>query len=322
MVFSMELGALAEAALVLPGMWFGMPVSAWGLIPLSLAWAREFRDTTLADDEDFWLEPALLRWGLQPSAVTWTRHVARDVGLASRDSAEFALISLIPVTAWALACFVWLSRGRIVNAYLYTKHLMFPCTVGSLVFMGHYAPVGVRAATFFLCAWVVAQVVGFVLKISAARLRPHASPLTAPRLATVPRAFPELQQMLKVGESAVESFPSGDTIGATVFATQLRLMHGCSAPVAVSVALLTAFCRMYFHAHHFADVVVGLLVGWGCTHALAWVCEHVLAVDPLDAFSTYSAGAFLSLFIAFHIAAQRFKPVLPPHLVVEGRKGF
>lgn len=136
---------------------------------------------------------------------------------------------------------------------------MFPI-VQVPILLAHYLGVSNHAGSWFVIGWVVAEVVGFVLKISSARLRPRVSPSMSQKLASVHRAFPEVQKMLMVGESTLESFPSGDTIGAAVFSAQLMLMK---APAWTAMfGLTTAFCRVYFHAHHVLDVTVGWIIGY------------------------------------------------------------
>jgi len=162
-------------------------------------------------------------------------------------------------------------------------------------------------------AWILAETIGFILKVSSARMRPRVAPSVATQLSKVHRAFPEVQKMLMVGESTFESFPSGDTIGAAVFSAQLLYLD---APQwTVIFGTLTAFCRMYFHAHHLLDVLVGLVIGFGTVHTMALFV-------PFDYLNGYHEFFAIVLFISFHVVANRFKPELPVEFQVKGRKGF
>ncbi|KAK3282295.1 hypothetical protein CYMTET_9961 [Cymbomonas tetramitiformis] len=70
------------------------------------------------------------------------------------------------------------------------------------------------------------------------------------------------------------SFPSGDVAGAAVFAGVCWTVTG-SPGYLVAIAV-SAFGRMYFHAHHFLDILVGGLVGLAGTCFIGWCQAWVI----------------------------------------------
>jgi membrane-associated phospholipid phosphatase len=321
LIFSLDFGTLIEALLAGPfGMWFGAPLTAWTIYPILMAWLAEHHlpyshliENELIDGNDYWTNSILsIRKLLNITTSTTTSDPGR----------EMLIITILCFTITSMAFYSWLWNGQAVKLYLLTQKLMVPCTTLSFVFAGRWAPIGVRTASFYLVAWVIAETVGFILKISAARRRPGATGGGyAEQLDSIRRSFPELQHILRKGESAIESFPSGDTIGSACFASTLVVVLGYSSTF-FTISLLTAFCRMYFHAHHLLDVIVGWLIGHFCTVALAKYCETYLKTNPALAFDAWFAAGTVTLFILFHVVASTFKPKLPKELMVVGRKGF
>ena len=305
LVFTMSLGTTAEVLLSVPGTWFGLPTPAWGLAPLAITFYSEFAH--LPGTADY--VPAQL---LSAEAAASVQSGLVTLGLGSRASASFVALALVPTALWLATHVRYLVKGRFIRAYTATKYLMAPAMQVPIL-IAHHCDASFSTGAWFVIAWVVAETVGFVLKVSSARRRPRVSPAIAQQLASVPRAFPEVQTMLMVGESTLESFPSGDTIGAAVFSAQLLAM-GAPAWTAV-FGLTTAFCRVYFHAHHVLDVAAGLVIGFATVRVLP-------ALLPMHSTTAWHEGAALVAFIGFHIVANRFKPELPVEFQVKGRKGF
>jgi hypothetical protein len=117
LIFTLELGAPAELLLTYPGTWFGLPTSAWGLVPMALTWYSEFRALPGSAE---WFSPA----SLAPETVAGVQSTLTELGLGSWTSAEFALLGLIPTTIWALAHARYLLKGQFVQCYLSTKYLV------------------------------------------------------------------------------------------------------------------------------------------------------------------------------------------------------
>jgi hypothetical protein len=198
-VFKLELGRTAEFLLTYPATWFGLPGSAWGLAPLAITFCSELRHL--------------------PSN-TASYSTLTPYGLGSHEAFTFVALGLIPAALWAAVHARYLNKGEFVECYLMTKYLMFPATQLP-IWLAHYVGASFHTGAWYVIAWIAAETIGFLLKLTSARLRPRVSPELALHLGKVRRAYPEVQTMLMKGESAVESFPSGDTIGAAVFSAVL-----------------------------------------------------------------------------------------------------
>jgi len=284
-VFTLEFGYLTELLLLAPGTWFGLPVPCF----LLANFFTLFSSLATEEGNVHEVEDALLgRW-------------------------EFAAISVLCILLWSILFFSYLVSGNIEKAYLLNKHLIIPSMVVP-VWMGKiFNPVAFKSATFFISSWLIAQAVSSALKTIFSRMRPTVSESTSKIVHTVDRAFPSYRTLLSIGESSIESFPSGDSVGAACFSCTSFLIGG---PVWLTLlCVLTAFCRMYFHAHHFLDVFVGLLLGWG----VPLLIYYFVGIDYFDA--TRLSAVFV-IFIVFVVQLQKLKPELPSHLQVKGRKGF
>lgn len=305
-VFSLSLGPTFETLLSVPGTWFGLPVPAFIMSNL-LTWYHHLASQTSADLT--WLVDVL---GLESSAH-WFVQLLHGYGLAAHGSFPFLVASLFFVGVWGVVFMrFWLS-GHVEKAYLLNKHWMFP-SIGLPVMMGKwYMPTGYKAVTFFIVSWMCAQAVSGALKTLFSRSRPTVARLTAQKLQKVERAFPSYRAMLSISDSAFESFPSGDSVGAACFSAVLFVIK---APMwTVMVCFVTAFGRMYYQAHHFLDVSVGLAIGFLVTLTL----DAMFGVAYFDVTHTILATV---MFIAFFLTLQKFKPELPAELRVKGRKGF
>jgi len=306
-VFTLELGYTAELLLTAPGIWFGLPVPAFIMSNL-LTWYSFLAHE--AHEDMKWLAH-LLNIDHDPDHVVL--QTFKQVGIASPASLQFLAGSLIFIAIWGVIFYRYLLTGHVEKAYLINKHLMFPSLLLPVIFGKYFSPRGYKAATFFICSWFVAQSVSSGLKTVFSRIRPTVAPSTAEKVGRVNRAFPSYRTMLSLGESVFESFPSGDSVGAACFSCVLFILR---APTwTVWICVLTAFCRMYFHAHHLLDVAAGLSVGWGVTLTL----NYLFGIEYFDVMHT----VFITVaFIVFIIRLQKLKPALPEHLKVKGRKGF
>jgi membrane-associated phospholipid phosphatase len=136
-------------------------------------------------------------------------------------------------------------------------------------------------AFFYLCTWYTSILPVLILKRVTARRRPACCEATT----GIKRALPMIPSMMRRDPNA--SFPSGDVAGAVSFAYPLWYC-GAAPKLAVACIALSAFGRMYFHAHHLLDVLVGGLIalftavalerGLGACAATAWHPLAALAV--------------------------------------------
>ncbi|KAH9249472.1 hypothetical protein BASA81_012834 [Batrachochytrium salamandrivorans] len=285
-VFALELGIVAEILLIIPGTWLGIPISAFTLANLLTYLAME------NEPNAHWLPELMQVWVFES------------------HPSNFLLLVGAFLLGWSGYFFTHLLRDNITPAYLANKRFMLPA-MGMPIWMGGvFSSKAYKSACFFIVAWFVGQMVSTALKIGFARMRPMVSHA---KLGLGSRRFTSVQQMLGAGESAFESFPSGDTVGSAAFASTLFLM---GVPHAMWIGVLTGFCRMYFHAHHLLDVVVGFAIGW-------FVPVGMVALGfDLEYFAAPQVLGVVVVAIAYFIKIQQFKPDLPEHLMVKGRKGF
>lgn len=95
-----------------------------------------------------------------------------------------------------------------------------------------------------------------------------------------PRPFvthPELTALFDPGDQW--SFPSAHTLSAFAAATALCFFHRKSGVLALVLAALIAFSRLYASVHYPTDVLAGLLLGIACGLVAAWLTDR--AIDRL-----------------------------------------
>ena len=276
-MFELELGAL-ELPLSVPGHWFGAPPLALATMPI-VSGAIGAQSNAMATLSAVVVGGSLYLWFS-------TLNKLRDGGNMGRiympgGSSRYALFLLLPHIALLLcrAC----GGGR----------------------------AAVPAAAFAQIAWLLTQALIAVLKIGAGRCRPVACEALAGRLAggRVRRRFPQLQDFLRSPTVACESFPSGDAAGASSWAAAAIVMatHGAAgAPVlgwlGPSCAFGSAFGRVYFHAHHILDVLVGAVLGASVTYGCGELVlgEHALLPGP----DHLAVGVAQILFVAIFLGSR------------------
>ena len=273
-MFELELGLL-ELPLSVPGHWFGAPPMALATLPI--------------------VSGAIAAWSHAMAALS-----ASIVG----SSLYFWFSTLNKLRDGGNMGRIYMPGGSFRYAlFLALPHLaLLLCRV----FPGGRA--AVPAAAFAQIAWLLTQGVIAVLKIGAGRCRPVACNSLAERLAgdRVRRQFPQLQDFLRSPTTRHESFPSGDAAGASSWATAAIVMgaHGAvGAPMLGWLGSIgafgSAFGRVYFHAHHILDVLVGAALGasvtFGCGELV--LRQHALLPGP-DHFAVgVSQILFLILFL-------------------------
>lgn len=126
---------------------------------------------------------------------------------------------------------------------------------------------GCAFVSFFLISWYSVQIFLDLIKIMSQRVRPVIS--LKDELKEIPRYIHQIRMRLKKRDEVNKAFPSGDVAAAAIWATAISMfLQENSSNSAftnfflMSIVALTAFGRMYFHAHHALDVTVGALVGY------------------------------------------------------------
>lgn len=251
--FKLELPLVAETAFSVPGHWFGCPPFALFVLPLVLACVVDAPAAPAG--QHLLVATSVIAFGM---LAFWTSLLLNMLG---KKESEFG-------------------SGGIMDAY--NLGLGFPGVVLSVLIAPHLAALltyllGSReahqAACFYLASWFFTQVAISFAKGRASRERPCAGSISH-ELLQVRRHFPQMQHMLMT-RSGNSSFPSGDAAGAAVFAAAGLLACPQEAIAAggalffILCALLGGWGRVYFHAHHVLDVVVGEAMAVGVTYLLA-----------------------------------------------------
>lgn len=227
-VFQLQLPRFAELALTVPGQWCGMPLSVLSLLPL-LAAVVATHDTVLVYGTGAVALSLVAAW----FTLLLTRGVRNGT-----DKLVGSSLGLLVVPFVTLGFLAWAGPGEALPAG------SFACTC------------------YFTLQLVVA-----VIKWATLRRRPlHCQNL---RLDNVRRHVQLARDCEHVGAGLgrYESFPSGDAGSGALFGQVLCMLSpddnsGTIQNVACLIAFSAAFGRMYFHAHHLGDCIVG--VAFGC----------------------------------------------------------
>eukprot|EP00462_Mataza_sp_D1_P006194 CAMPEP_0175124818 /NCGR_PEP_ID=MMETSP0087-20121206/2984_1 /TAXON_ID=136419 /ORGANISM="Unknown Unknown, Strain D1" /LENGTH=364 /DNA_ID=CAMNT_0016406611 /DNA_START=308 /DNA_END=1402 /DNA_ORIENTATION=+ len=274
-IFRAELGGVFEHFMAVPGVWFGMPPSAWLVLPCYVAYFAVKLHSPEASQT--------------ATNESWLRFVA------------------IPITcAWGAYYFVKLRQDKLHHAYLATKQLILPSAFAPSLAFALLGEVGSHAVSLTICCWIAAVQVTAMIKKTARRTRPVVA--LKPQLEHTKRIFPAMRTVLSHAHTAWESFPSGDVAGAMVF-THLLHLYGCGT-WCVLLVVLSAFGRLYFHAHHLLDVAAGSLLSMASTTFVV----HVYGLLPAEtAMGSAHTCSFMLLFALYHILGPRFfKPLEVP----------
>jgi len=102
-----------------------------------------------------------------------------------------------------------------------------------------------RWATYLLLLLIAYSVVGYGMKFVIDRPRPYVT-------------YPEIQHMVAVFEG---SFPSGHALGASGLAALLYARRNRLLPVALLLAAMVLFTRVFLGLHYPSDVLVGAMIG-------------------------------------------------------------
>lgn len=236
-VFDLSVGLL-EWPLSVPAVWFGCPVTAFGLGAYLMGAAGGVAGG---------IDGAGFRAWLALTGLISAVLLRRWFGLLLRGNpwAMYQTTALLPLMFSAIAI------ARVLDAVATAdrggRRLLAP-------------------VSFYLCSYMFTQTFVLFLKALTRRVRPGVA--LAGELEKVPRRIPSLTYLRMKGHTAIESFPSGDAAGAAVFSASLVIACGWSVPAAGTFALLSAFGRMYLWAHHLADVSAGAAIAVACCWAL------------------------------------------------------
>lgn len=272
-IFTLEVPFVVECVLTVIGTWFGIPSAALILLPLAAAAAHDARVNSSSRSASTALFCGMLGLFL----CIWIFLARKSLRTNSKEEIGGFLLAYKPGE----------SRGSIVVAFLLVPHIAI--VLCKLATEG----AAVSQACWAVMSWLIACGVNEILKSVMKRRRPvvvdfdferldaegtPASPITPTAmpfrdaLLHTRRHFSELQRMLRDPQSSHSSMPSGDaTAAASGMVVMLSVIDGfdgtwgtlvpAHACIAAAVACSAAFGRVFFHAHHVLDVVLGLL--WG-----------------------------------------------------------
>lgn len=268
--FKLDFGK-AEYLLSAPATWFGIPVFAMGWAPLVVASTvnkRSFPKYLILPATGigyiWWL--ALCHESKQPTCKKF-EGIVRAYRPFGNIGKQYPKLSYFSISHLSLLLIRWLGTED-----------------------------GTSAASFYICSYHTTQAVIKLLQILSRRRRPYFS--FRSELTSVKRELPQIQEMLR--KSRYESFPSADAASGAVFATILFLAGNRSGAVA---AILSGFGRMYYHAHHCLDVVVGQIIG-------VLITLKIAQQFGVSFFSHWKVGVFQFIFQYIWIEIHKLnKPV-------------
>lgn len=102
---------------------------------------------------------------------------------------------------------------------------------------------GIKVLIAMLLAYIVANL---IIKNAVGRVRPY-------------DAYPYLEALVTKPHDA--SFPSGHAVNVFAAATAIFLCHKKTGAIALLIAALVAFSRLYNCVHYPTDVLVGIAIG-------------------------------------------------------------
>ena len=74
------------------------------------------------------------------------------------------------------------------------------------------------------------------------------------------------------------SFPSGHALSSFAAATALWCFHKKAGALALVLAALIAFSRLYASVHYPTDVLAGMLIGIALAHAAAFLTDRIIDI--------------------------------------------
>jgi undecaprenyl-diphosphatase len=170
----------------------------------------------------------------------------------SMDRSAAAAINGLAGNGWADAA---VELASCLGNGWFTFALLIPLLV---LFAGRRRAVSILTAAAL--SLMAGSVIVHALKHAVPRARPAADPVIGPRI-----------QDLSGGLRA-QSFPSGHAQTAFAAATVVAMEAGPAAGgIALFLAALVGFSRVYMGAHFPSDVAAGAVIGAGASFFIAWI---------------------------------------------------
>ena len=167
-----------------------------------------------------------------------------------------------------------------------------PALTYALAYQVH--PAAVQHLQYFSFSTLVTQIFIVFVKRQSKRTRPVTRVDLVPPL---PARTVPLSSFVATSKYSDESFPSGDAAQAVVFAATI-IRAGFPHSLGIVCVVLSATGRVFFHAHHALDVIVGSVVSVaGCTAVDRYVTKEVAWYVPL---------CTVAIFFGFQRAIRHF----------------
>eukprot|EP00041_Stephanoeca_diplocostata_P022137 m.524684 g.524684 ORF g.524684 m.524684 type:complete len:381 (+) comp21991_c0_seq1:250-1392(+) len=252
-----------ELYLSLPGSMFGVPVYSMGVLSVVVAGLAE-----LVSADSCNLGPAIALVYIVGAVTFWARCVGESQKLYTLQRSDSDAVASNNDGAVAISKkdthglmrpFAPLGKKLGTVTTLLGPHV-------SVWILSHSSQLAVGAASYYIALFYFTQLVIEVMKTLSQRERPVCA--LAGKLQNVRRELPQIQHFLSREHSKYSSFPSGDASGAATFAFFCIAVIPAASPYyripvacgALCVPLISAFSRLYFHAHFAMDVTVGLIM--------------------------------------------------------------
>eukprot|EP00924_Labyrinthula_sp_SR-Ha-C_P000140 maker-scaffold_39-snap-gene-2.74-mRNA-1 protein AED:0.08 eAED:0.09 QI:0/0.66/0.75/1/1/1/4/335/298 len=261
-VAKLEIGR-AEEVLAIPGNWFGIPLLHWAICPLLAHFAK----------------------------------LLLTKGIRSQNTAVFG--SCVAIPAVYLGLRLW--NAMIESKKLDRIHVMVRDYFIPVILTPHFLTSFDPVTSFVISSWACCQIPTFLLKVVVQRTRPLIALETELKDVKRVERLEQIKTTVLRGNAGTHSFPSGDAAGAASFSGALFVYFG-SNPIVFLPMILSAFGRVYFHAHHVFDVAVGSSIGFSTSIIMARLknANNFSLVDV-----GYSIGAFVSLIFVAHKIEHR-----------------
>eukprot|EP00040_Diaphanoeca_grandis_P028888 m.168112 g.168112 ORF g.168112 m.168112 type:complete len:376 (-) comp31492_c1_seq2:149-1276(-) len=271
-LFGLETNSVVELAWSIPATWYGIPMISQTVFPFVLA---SMVESTSSNSILQNLQTPLAGVSVGLVGVNLFRHVRLSLISQALDESDYDKEGIIH-----LYMPIPMNPKALVASVLLAPHI-------ALLGLSQFAsPQGFSAACYFLANWVGSLSIVMVLKLLGGRSRPAYS-LDHETIGK--RHFEQHQWFLRHPMTRFGSFPSGDAAcaGAFFFASN-QMMGGSQAWFyAAGVGFLGSLTgRMFFHAHHALDVIVGGVVAFAVSRAtMAYIppsvvgWKHVLALQ-------------------------------------------
>jgi len=107
------------------------------------------------------------------------------------------------------------------------------------------------------------------------------------RLKRTRRFLPQLQVMMQASSTSHASFPSGDAAGAASIMAVAYFVRPSLLLLWVGIALVAAFGRVYFHAHHLFDVIMGQVFAAAWAWVVFWTADGAAGEQRLGPAGTW-----------------------------------